>query len=182
MVHIPQRQATSEKPILHQPLLTVIQSGDCLDEPPRMQATYAAPMGSGWLLALGGKMTDSPSRRRYARYALATIRMVNGVAGLAAPELLIKRLDNSQEPTPAAIYAFRLFGIRTILLGLDLVVRPEDEQQHLVREGIVIHGTDVLTVALLGVRRQLPPRTAVTVGLISAVNLALALASREPRR
>ncbi|MFL6052249.1 MAG: hypothetical protein ACJ72W_04925 [Actinoallomurus sp.] len=87
--------------------------------------------------------------------------------------------DPSRELSPAAIYAFRFFGIRTILIGLDLVTQAENEQDRLAREAVVIHGSNVFTVVTLKVRRQLPPRTAATVGLISTVNVVLALASLE---
>jgi hypothetical protein len=125
-------------------------------------------------------MMDPRLRRQYARYGLAAIRLVNGVAGLVAPERLARRIDPSREPSPATIYAFRLFGIRTILLAVDIATRPDAEQYRLTREAVVIHGSDVLTVAMLAARRQLPRRTAATLGLISTVNVALAVASLEP--
>ena len=60
---------------------------------------------------------------RPARYALAAVRLVNGGVGLVAPQLFIGRFDPDRPASPAAIYAFRLFGVRTILIGLDLL-RP----------------------------------------------------------
>lgn len=66
--------------------------------------------------------TRKAAPRAVSVYALAGIRLFNGAAGLLAPELLIRRLDPDREPpSAAAVYAFRLFGIRTILLGLDLL-------------------------------------------------------------
>ena len=117
--------------------------------------------------------------RRSARYILAVVRIVNGVLGLFAPEVLIKRLDATEPPSPAAIYAFRLFGDRTILLGLDLLIRPEAETQRALRQGVLIHGSDFATVALLRAQHKLPPRTAALVGAISGTNLALAIAGLE---
>jgi hypothetical protein len=127
-------------------------------------------------------VTKTGARQRKARYLLAGIRLVNGTAGLVAPQLLIRRFDGDVRPSPGAIYAFRLFGIRTILLGLGLLTMKGDQLQRALQEGVVVHASDVATVALLGVRKQLPPRTAVLIGLISVVNVALAVASLERKR
>ncbi|MEV6180295.1 hypothetical protein ACIHAR_33995 [Streptomyces sp. NPDC052016] len=108
-------------------------------------------------------------------YALAGIRIVNGATGLLAPDLLIRRLDPDREPlSPAAVYAFRLFGIRTVLLGLDLLTNRGERLREDLREGVLIHGSDTATAAMLGLRGLLPPRTAVLTTLISATNTVLA--------
>jgi hypothetical protein len=117
--------------------------------------------------------------RRHARYGLATVRIINGGLGLFAPKVLIKRLDPAHEPSAAAIYAFRLFGIRTILLGLDLLVRPNAEVQRAMRQGVLIHLSDFLTIVLLGAQRKVPPRSAALITFISATNVAMAVAGIE---
>jgi hypothetical protein len=114
--------------------------------------------------------------RRYARYGLAAVRILNGALGLFAPAILIKRFDPAAEPSPAAVYGFRLFGVRTIILGLDLLVRPEAEVQRALREGVVIHASDLLTVVALGLTHKIPPRTAIATTAISGTNVALAVA------
>jgi hypothetical protein len=118
-------------------------------------------------------------RRRSARYLLAIVRLVNGGVGLFAPRLFITRFDPGREPSPAAIYAFRLFGIRTILIGLDLLRSPE-RAQDAARQGVLIHASDVVTAASLGLSGTVPRRTAVTTTLISVVNVLLALFAQEP--
>jgi voltage-gated potassium channel Kch len=118
-------------------------------------------------------------RRRWARYLLALVRLVNGTVGLFAPQLLITRFDPDRDPSPAAIYAFRLFGIRTILIAADLL-RPGHAQKA-AREGVLIHASDVITAASLGLGGAVPRRTAVATTLISVVNVILALLAREPR-
>ncbi|MFD0275372.1 hypothetical protein ACFVHB_15905 [Kitasatospora sp. NPDC127111] len=119
--------------------------------------------------------TPRYSHRPAPVYALAGIRLFNGVTGLVAPALLIRRLDPGRELSPAAVYAFRLFGIRTILLGLDLLTNHGDRLREDLQEGVLIHGSDTATAAALGIRGQLPPRTATLTTLISAVNTGLAL-------
>jgi hypothetical protein len=116
--------------------------------------------------------------RPVSLYALAGIRIVNGATGLLAPDLLIRRLDPDREPlSPAAIYAFRLFGIRTILLGLDLLTDRDERLREDLREGVLIHGSDTATAAMLGLHGLVPPRTAVLTTLISATNTVLAAAA-----
>jgi len=122
--------------------------------------------------------TVPASTRPVPVYALAGIRLFNGAAGLLAPEMLIRRFDPDRDPpSPAAIYAFRLFGIRTILLGLDLLTHGGARLRDDVSEGILIHGSDTVTAATLGLRGQVSPRTAFLTTFISAVNTALAISA-----
>ncbi|MFF7467871.1 hypothetical protein [Streptomyces sp. NPDC008092] len=122
--------------------------------------------------------TQKPGPRAVSVYALAGIRLFNGVTGLLAPGLLIRRLDPDREPpSPAAVYAFRLFGIRTILLGIDLLTNRDERLREDLRDGVLIHGSDTATAATLGLSGRLPPRTAALTTLISAVNTVLAATS-----
>ncbi|MEU9992984.1 hypothetical protein AB0E10_40695 [Streptomyces sp. NPDC048045] len=120
--------------------------------------------------------TAPASSRPVAVYLLAGIRLFNGAAGLLAPELLIRRFDPDRDPpSPAAVYAFRLFGIRTVLLGLDLLTHSGERLRDDLRDGILIHGSDTATAATLGIHGDVPPRTAILTTFISAVNTALAI-------
>ncbi|MFF4159356.1 hypothetical protein ACX9I7_25320 [Streptomyces sp. L500] len=120
---------------------------------------------------------NSATRRPVTVYALAGVRLLNGVTGLLMPSVLIHRLDPDRELSPAAVYAFRLFGIRTILLGLDLLTNHGERLREDLREGILIHGSDTATAAGLGIRGQLAPRTAALTTLISATNTVLAISA-----
>ncbi len=117
---------------------------------------------------------NNAGRRPATVYALAGVRLFNGVTGLLTPSVLIQRLDPGRELSPAAVYAFRLFGIRTILLGLDLLTNRGERLREDLREGILIHGSDTATAAALGIRGQVAPRTAALTTLISATNTVLA--------
>ncbi|MER5526325.1 hypothetical protein ABT075_17255 [Streptomyces sp. NPDC002677] len=122
--------------------------------------------------------TQKAGPRAVSVYALAGIRLFNGVTGLLAPDLLIRRLDPDREPpSPAAVYAFRLFGIRTILLGLDLLTNRDERLREDLCDGVLIHGSDTATAAALGLSGRLPPRTAALTTLISAANTFLAATS-----
>src|SRR5690242_5703783 len=86
---------------------------------------------------------------------LALIMLVNGTLGLLAPRFLIRRVGADPEVESGMIYVFRMFGIRTLFIAVDLFRLPEQREQSL-REGVVVHATDAgaaFTAAMLG---QLP--------------------------
>ena len=114
---------------------------------------------------------------RPARYALAAVRLVNGGVGLLAPRLFIGRFDPGRPASPAAIYAFRLFGIRTVLIALDLL-RPE-RAQRAAKEGVLIHASDTVTAASLALSGAVPRRTGIVTTAISAGNVVLAVLAIE---
>jgi hypothetical protein len=117
-----------------------------------------------------------------ARILLAGIRLVNGAAALFAPGFLLRRLGLDPDANPGAYYAFRMFGIRTILIALDLVLWGAQVRRHAVRLSVLVHGSDTLSAAYAGLRGQLPARAAVPATIISAVNVLLAVLSQEPGR
>lgn len=120
--------------------------------------------------------------RKVARVLLAGVRLVNGTTGLVAPQLLIRRIDPAQAVSPAGVYAFRLFGVRTMFLGAELLIRRDAELQRALRQGLVIHASDVATSVLLGVQGQVTPRTSALLTTISAINVVLAVTALEPNR
>jgi hypothetical protein len=125
-------------------------------------------------------MPDKPDRvRDYARIALAAIRLVNGCLGLFAPAWLVRRLGAEPEANPAALYALRMFGVRTIALGVELLLPEGPVRDRAVRVAPVIHAADTVAAAVGGIRGQFPPRVAVMTVLISAGNTGLALLARS---
>jgi len=116
---------------------------------------------------------------RAARTALGVIRIVNGALGLFAPRLLIARIDPRDPLSPAAVYAFRLFGVRTLLIGRDLLRPPGDTLDRSVAEAPLIHASDTLTATLLTVGRKVPPRSGLALVAISGLNTVLALVAHR---
>jgi len=112
-----------------------------------------------------------------ARYALAAIRIGTGTLALVAPSVIIKRFGEDPEKDAAAIYGLRLFGVRTVLIGADLITEQGQPLQHTVGQAVVIHASDTLTAATLGTSGRLRPQMAVPITLISALNTALAIAA-----
>lgn len=115
-----------------------------------------------------------------ARIALGVIRLVNGGLGLLLPRVLIRRID-STDPSPAAVYAFRLFGIRNILIGREVLVRRGEALDRSIDEAVVVHGSDSLTATVLAVTGVVPRRTGFLLMAVSVINTTLALLARRTR-
>ncbi|HEX5415000.1 MAG TPA: hypothetical protein VFZ25_04985 [Chloroflexota bacterium] len=132
-------------------------------------------------MALNVKLTSDQ-----ARFALAGIRLLNGVAALLVPEMLIRRLGMDPATNPAGMYAFRMFGVRTILIGAALLQPDQALRAYSLRVAVPIHACDTIAAAFGGLRRDLPARAATMAVLISGMNTILAVIARtaldEPKR
>lgn len=127
-------------------------------------------------------MPDRSERvRTVARILLASIRLFNGTIALLAPAALARRLGANPDANPAVLYALRLFGIRTVVIGVELLLGDDAQRTRSLRTAIAIHASDATAAAITGVRRQLPARVAATAALISLANTALALIA-QPRK
>jgi hypothetical protein len=115
-----------------------------------------------------------------ARKLLAVVRLVNGGLALFAPRFLLRRLGTDSHTDPSGIYPFRMFGIRTLLIGADLLVLTGDESRRATKAAVVIHATDTASAATCLVKGYLPRRAGVVATLISAGNTVLAvIAARD---
>ena len=118
-----------------------------------------------------------------ARYALGAVRVVNGALGLVAPTFIARRLGDEQpERNAAAIYGIRLFGVRTVVIGLDLLRPPGEARDRAVRAAPIIHASDTATVLTLQRRKVLPPDMARPLAAISGVNTVLAVVAALTHR
>src|SRR5579864_5016767 len=117
---------------------------------------------------------DNPGRMRdAARILLAGIRLVYGAAALFAPTVLARRIGD--DPNRGVIYVLRMFGVRTIVVGLELVAADEKVRGRALRAAIPIHASDTCSAALAGIQGQLPWRTSLMLTAISGVNTILAV-------
>lgn len=124
-------------------------------------------------------------RQELARVALASIRTVNGLAALFTPRTMLRRLGVDPEANGAAgaaIYVLRMFGIRTVLLGVELFAAQRERREELLRTGLVIHASDATAAFTAGVTRALPRKVAILVTLISCVNTYLAFVARRQEK
>lgn len=123
-------------------------------------------------------MKGTSRLRSNAHLVLAAVRFINGVLALFAPHSLAHRLDVDADKSPGLLYFQRMFGIRTILIALDLVTGSAADRARALRRSPVIHAADATGAALAGVRGNLAPRPARMTLAISLVNLLLALIAR----
>ena len=108
-----------------------------------------------------------------ARVALVAVRLVNGTLGVLVPGVLARRIVADAEPDPALLYALRMFGVRTIVIAIELFRREPTAT----RTAAAIHASDTVAAALLA--RRLPARQGALVVGISATNTALALFAQQ---
>jgi hypothetical protein len=118
-------------------------------------------------------------RQEVARVALGSIRTVNGLAALLTPRKMLRRLGVESETNGAAIYALRMFGIRTIILGIELLVAKGARRDEALRTAVPIHASDTVSAFIAGVHGDLPRRAAVLATIISSINTGLAFLARD---
>jgi hypothetical protein len=119
------------------------------------------------------------SRARLCPHHARGHQVVNGVAALFVPTTLARRLGVDPEANPAALYALRLFGFRTVLIGAQLLLRDSGVRAHSLRVAPVIHALDATAALIAGERGQLPQRAATTAAIISTVNTVLAVIAQN---
>jgi hypothetical protein len=110
---------------------------------------------------------------------LGCIRLLNGSVALVAPQLLCRNIGIDPDATPAALYVFRMFGIRTVLIALDVLFARGPRQVEAINRAPVIHASDTMAAAIAAASGRLPGRSGTTIVAISAVNTALALWARN---
>lgn len=118
----------------------------------------------------------------YARVLLALIRFINGSLGLVAPGIIARRLGADPNTNPATLYALRMFGIRTLLISIDLLHPDSQVRARAVRNAPIIHASDSVAAMLAARSGKLPGRTGATIVAISAVNTLLALLAQPADR
>jgi hypothetical protein len=114
-----------------------------------------------------------------ARIALGCIRLFNGGVALIAPQFLARNIGIDPDAVPAALYVFRMFGVRTVLIATDLLFARGERQANAINQAPIIHVSDTIAAALAAATGRLPGRSGLTIMLISAINTGLALWARE---
>ena len=92
----------------------------------------------------------------YARVLLACIRLLNGTAALVVPGFLARQIGVDPDANPGIKYVFRMFGIRTVLIGAELLMQTGDRRSEAVRRAILIHASDTLAAFLASLSGQFP--------------------------
>ena len=108
-----------------------------------------------------------------ARTALVSLRLGIAAGSLAAPKLTGRLFGIDAEANPAAPYLARLFGVRDGWLAVEVLAADREQGKRLLRRGVWIDATDVLSAIAAGARKQLPAGAAVMVGGTAALAAAL---------
>jgi len=121
--------------------------------------------------------------RDKARIALAGVRLLMGGTALVGPQKFVRRLGTEADAHGPAVHVSRMFGIRTVLIALDLLSRDEAVRKHALRVALIVHASDTISAAASGLSRQLPTRPALLATGVSAANVVLAaIASADARK
>ncbi|MEU5266191.1 hypothetical protein [Amycolatopsis sp. NPDC021455] len=114
-----------------------------------------------------------------ARKALACVRIFNGALGLFAPGRMARSLGSEPGEDKRFGYPARMFGIRTLVLGGDLLLLKVDDPsaRRILGQAVLIHATDTAAAAHAAARGELQGKAAKFTVAISAVNTLLAVIS-----
>jgi hypothetical protein len=110
----------------------------------------------------------------YARVLLACIRLLNGSLALLAPGFLARQIGVDPDANPGILYVFRMFGIRTVLIGADLLQARGPRREEAVQRAVLIHASDTLAAFLASMSGQFP-KSGRGIVAISALNTLLAV-------
>lgn len=116
-----------------------------------------------------------------ARKALGLIRLVNGALGLLVPARLITRMQGEPETRGSGIYFARLFGVRTVVMGVDLLTAEDEALDRALASAVPIHASDTAAAFLAGVTGRIPKKPAAMLVAISSVNTVLASIAAKGR-
>ena len=105
---------------------------------------------------------------------LAGIRLLNGSLALLVPGFLARQIGVDPDANPGILYVFLMFGIRTVLIGAELLLQTGDRRAEAVRRAVVIHASDTLAAFLATLSGNFP-RNSRTIVWISALNTLLAV-------
>jgi hypothetical protein len=117
-----------------------------------------------------------------ARVLLAGVRLTMGTAGLLAPGLVIRRLAIDPATQPGMRYPLRMFGIRTVLIGAELLDGNPRRRERAEQLAPVVHGSDTVSAFLAWRRGDLLRRAGAMATAISAGNLVLSLVNLGAQR
>jgi hypothetical protein len=129
--------------------------------------------------ATGGRLTmQNSTLGTTALRSLAAIRILNGSLGLLAPQVLARATSDDPGDT-APYYGLRMFGVRTVVLGFDLLLLDGEQQRRARDEAVLIHAVDTVAALVGAVRGDLPRRARVSTVAISSLNTVLAVVGRR---
>ncbi|HEY1295763.1 MAG TPA: hypothetical protein VGJ60_22025 [Chloroflexota bacterium] len=116
-----------------------------------------------------------------ARVLLACIRLLNGGLAVLVPGFLARQIGVDPDANPGIVYVFRMFGVRTVLIGAELLVQTGERRSEALHRAVLIHASDTLA-AFLATQSSQYPKKRHTIVWISALNTVLAIIANRPVR
>ena len=104
------------------------------------------------------------------------MRLINGAMGLVVPAIAARKIGT---PAGAPLYPWRMFGIRTLIIGGELLSRDPELRAKAVRLALPIHASDTASAAIGGLLGETSKRTSIMLTAISGTNTVLALLARR---
>jgi uncharacterized protein YjeT (DUF2065 family) len=117
-----------------------------------------------------------------ARMILGVVRLLNGIGSLFVPGQMARRFGIDPASNPAALYVLRLFGVRTIVLGAELLWGDDRRRRDSLEMAPMIHASDTVAAVIAGARGYVPRRAATMATVISAANTGMAILARRSAR
>jgi hypothetical protein len=112
--------------------------------------------------------------REPARILLACIRLLMGLMALLVPGFMAHQIGVDPKTNPGVLYVLRMFGIRTVMVGAELLMQTGDRRAEALRRAVVIHTSDTLA-AFVASRSANFPKQGRLIVWVSAFNTVLAI-------
>jgi hypothetical protein len=113
--------------------------------------------------------------RNWSVRLLAAIRIVNGGIALFAPTVFARQMHASSAEG-AVQYPFRLFGVRALVNGVELL-NPDVAGRWLPEVTVIVHASDLVAATVAGRRGEVSPEFARRTMALSGLNTVLAVVS-----
>src|SRR5262249_57874631 len=101
-----------------------------------------------------------------------------GDRSLVTPCIMARCFGTDPDANPHAIYLLRLFGVRPVVIGAELLLPESAARARNLRIGVAIHVSDAVAALLAGTHGQLPRQAATTAVCGSTLNALLAIAAQ----
>jgi hypothetical protein len=81
-----------------------------------------------------------------------------GLLGLLAPRIPARQIGVDPDANPGILYVFRMFGVRTVLIGAELLMQSGARRKDALRRAVAIHASDTLAAYLVSRSPNFPQK------------------------
>jgi len=120
-------------------------------------------------------MSDNAQLRR----VLVGARLTLGLVSFVLPRTMMRLFGLSSARNPSGPFIARLFGAREMLMAYQLYQASDEELEEVLRQGIMVDGSDALGAMLSLLRGEISFRTFLMLATASGAAIATGMMSRE---